>query len=114
MQPGGRYSIADAIRDGATVPIHYEPRVGDWAVWGEKLDAVFEREFAHLPEGEREQLKTENAKLEVILKLPQRIRIIAEDVARDFNERVRPNRLDRKSTRLNSSHRTISYAVFCL
>src|SRR5437867_6137477 len=24
------------------------------------------------------------------------------------------DRLDRKSTRLNSSHRTISYAVFCL
>src|SRR5437867_5153810 len=24
------------------------------------------------------------------------------------------NRIDRKSTRLNSSHRTISYAVFCL
>src|SRR6266516_2267787 len=29
--------------------------------------------------------------------------------------RVHPvDRLDRKSTRLNSSHRTISYAVFCL
>src|SRR5207248_5538313 len=25
-----------------------------------------------------------------------------------------PNGVDRKSTRLNSSHRTISYAVFCL
>src|SRR5207248_4055254 len=25
-----------------------------------------------------------------------------------------PVRIDRKSTRLNSSHRTISYAVFCL
>src|SRR5437879_8088781 len=25
-----------------------------------------------------------------------------------------PNRIDRKSTRLNSSHRCISYAVFCL
>src|SRR6266516_6713288 len=25
-----------------------------------------------------------------------------------------PNTADRKSTRLNSSHRTISYAVFCL
>src|SRR5207248_11225066 len=25
-----------------------------------------------------------------------------------------PKKLDRKSTRLNSSHRTISYAVFCL
>src|SRR5437763_11284184 len=30
-------------------------------------------------------------------------------------ERLDPNqRLDRKSTRLNSSHRCISYAVFCL
>src|SRR5438094_6262287 len=27
---------------------------------------------------------------------------------------VCPRALDRKSTRLNSSHRTISYAVFCL
>src|SRR2546430_13646167 len=27
---------------------------------------------------------------------------------------VRPRRLDRKSTRLNSSHSQISYAVFCL
>src|SRR5256885_9074459 len=27
---------------------------------------------------------------------------------------VRENRLDRKSTRLNSSHLVISYAVFCL
>src|SRR2546422_3323103 len=26
----------------------------------------------------------------------------------------RPNRIDRKSTRLNSSHGYISYAVFCL
>src|SRR3712207_8477148 len=28
--------------------------------------------------------------------------------------RVRVNRVDRKSTRLNSSHANISYAVFCL
>jgi type I restriction enzyme, R subunit len=91
MQPGGRYSIADAIRDGATKPIHFEPRLSDWALWGEKLDAVFEREFAHLPAGEREQLKTENAKLEVILKDPRRVTMIAEDMALDFKNRVRPN-----------------------
>src|SRR2546422_3420276 len=29
-------------------------------------------------------------------------------------ERLWPNQLDRKSTRLNSSHGYISYAVFCL
>src|SRR5437867_9966546 len=32
---------------------------------------------------------------------------------RDLN-RIEATRQDRKSTRLNSSHRTISYAVFCL
>src|SRR5437867_6823127 len=35
------------------------------------------------------------------------------DLRPQVNEAVRSKR-DRKSTRLNSSHRTISYAVFCL
>src|SRR2546428_6567150 len=35
-------------------------------------------------------------------------RIVTQD------ERSRPSRSDRKSTRLNSSHDQISYAVFCL
>src|SRR3712207_7863179 len=38
-------------------------------------------------------------------------------VARDPSRRLAPERalvLDRKSTRLNSSHANISYAVFCL
>src|SRR5437867_7108069 len=32
----------------------------------------------------------------------------------DANAALRVKKADRKSTRLNSSHRTISYAVFCL
>src|SRR5207248_3662379 len=32
----------------------------------------------------------------------------------DIVQRTEPRARDRKSTRLNSSHRTISYAVFCL
>src|SRR2546430_11212776 len=32
----------------------------------------------------------------------------------DAAQRAHPDRLDRKSTRLNSSHSQISYAVFCL
>src|SRR5207248_11628514 len=32
----------------------------------------------------------------------------------DLDERHARSLVDRKSTRLNSSHRTISYAVFCL
>src|SRR5260221_10771121 len=35
-------------------------------------------------------------------------------VARPGRSRQRPRNSDRKSTRLNSSHTVISYAVFCL
>src|SRR5256885_11812640 len=38
-----------------------------------------------------------------------------QDPSRRFDHRERPGmQLDRKSTRLNSSHLVISYAVFCL
>src|SRR5438309_8196148 len=36
------------------------------------------------------------------------------DRARDWPYLSEPESLDRKSTRLNSSHSSISYAVFCL
>src|SRR5437867_1932719 len=36
------------------------------------------------------------------------------DDASEEDRQDRPDSRDRKSTRLNSSHRTISYAVFCL
>src|SRR3712207_7761898 len=55
----------------------------------------------------------------------ERIDLGAREVALATGDRVRfdrlliatgaePRRLDRKSTRLNSSHANISYAVFCL
>src|SRR2546422_8253537 len=38
----------------------------------------------------------------------------AEELLGDLPEHARQHRADRKSTRLNSSHGYISYAVFCL
>src|SRR5438094_6983282 len=38
----------------------------------------------------------------------------AEELAKSGDADMRELAVDRKSTRLNSSHRTISYAVFCL
>src|SRR3712207_8986047 len=40
--------------------------------------------------------------------------LVARVVGRQHPERRAPGRRDRKSTRLNSSHANISYAVFCL
>src|SRR5688572_31059278 len=39
---------------------------------------------------------------------------VAEGLSLSLEDVQRPARLDRKSTRLNSSHSQISYAVFCL
>src|SRR5438309_5508288 len=41
-------------------------------------------------------------------------RYLAEGEAGLHDRSSRPKRRDRKSTRLNSSHSSISYAVFCL
>src|SRR5438309_6623866 len=45
---------------------------------------------------------------------PSRSRHLDPPGARDREGHRRPDRGDRKSTRLNSSHSSISYAVFCL
>jgi type I restriction enzyme R subunit len=87
-----RYSIADSIRDGATLRLIWEPSPRDWKLWGTELDEKFDKNFAHLPEGEREQLKKENAVIDVMVKLPQRIADIATEVADHFVAHVRPNR----------------------
>lgn len=87
-----RYSIADSIHDGATLRLLWEPSPRDWKLWGKELDEKFDKTFAHLPEGEREQLKKENAVIDVMVKLPQRIADIATEVAEHFKQHVRPNR----------------------
>lgn len=91
MEP--RYSIADSIRDKATLRLLWEPSPRDWKLWGKELDEKFEKTFAHLPEGEREQLKKENAVIDVMVKHPNRIADVAAEVADHFIKHVRPNRL---------------------
>src|SRR5438552_14863727 len=54
--------------------------------------------------------------LRVLLSVPAEcpdLCIIREILAEAIRPQVKPH-LDRKSTRLNSSHQIISYAVFCL
>src|SRR5690348_17470827 len=43
-----------------------------------------------------------------------RARVVAGNVEQDAQHDEQLDRQDRKSTRLNSSHPSISYAVFCL
>src|SRR5207244_8060504 len=55
------------------------------------------------------------AKLKDYLQLsPEDIERIQADYKKSWLSKDKLERLDRKSTRLNSSHQIISYAVFCL
>ena len=85
-----RYSIEDSLKDGATKPIHYEIRMMDWTVAHADLDTKFERLFADRSPEERNALMGE-AKLDAILKHPERIAQITKDIAQHFVERIRPN-----------------------
>src|SRR5207249_9093011 len=42
------------------------------------------------------------------------VEVVAEGVGKQHALDIHPENVDRKSTRLNSSHVSISYAVFCL
>jgi type I restriction enzyme R subunit len=88
---GRPYTVTDALRDGVVKPIHWQPRVTDWQLDGDKLDAAFKREFGHLPVAEQNKLSTEGAKLDALLFHPTRIAQVADDVVAHFGEHVRPN-----------------------
>src|SRR3712207_8508646 len=61
-------------------------------------------------DAERAQREAERARREA----ERAIERAQLETARDWRETVRYRWEDRKSTRLNSSHANISYAVFCL
>ena len=85
------YRIKDALEDEAIVPIHYQLRLSDWRVHREDLDVMFERVFADHSDAEKAALKQQGSRLSVILKHPERVSQIAQDIARDFKRQVRPN-----------------------
>jgi type I restriction enzyme R subunit len=88
---GRPYTVNDALRDGVVKPIHWQPRITDWQLYGAKLDAAFKREFGHLSEAEQSKLVSGSSTLDVLLKLEKRINQIADDAVGHFNEHVRPN-----------------------
>lgn len=88
-----RYTQAQSVRDGTTVPIHVEARMADWHLDQEAL----EQAFADLAEAEgltveqQELLARKGARQEVVLSNPDRIREICEDIADHYHARVAPS-----------------------
>jgi type I restriction enzyme R subunit len=52
-----KYTMPKSVEDGATVPILYEARLPELAIWGQQLNSIFEAQFTDLTPKQREQLK---------------------------------------------------------
>lgn len=88
-----RYSFQDSIRDRATLPLHFEPRLVDVHVDSESIDEAFKQltESASLSDEEADALSKKAAKMSAFLKSPERVEAIVEDIAKHFLEKVEPH-----------------------
>ena len=88
-----RYTFHDSIRDNATLPLHFEPRLVDVHVDKETIDKAFAefKENTALSDEEADALNKKSAKMAAFLKSPERVSKIVEDIANHFKEKVAPH-----------------------
>lgn len=88
-----RYTFHDSIRDNATLPLHFEPRLVDVHVDKATLDQAFAafKESAALTDEEADALNKKSAKMAAFLKAPERVEKIVTDIATHFKEKVEPH-----------------------
>lgn len=87
-----KYSFQDSIRDGATLPLHFEVRPSSMKIDQDAIDTAFAElaDSEDLSEKERADLSKRAASIERLIKAPNRIRMIAEDIAEHFTTKVEP------------------------
>lgn len=85
------YSFADSVRDGATLPLHFEARLLNLRIDREAIDEGFRQLTGRLTDEDQDQLAKRAAKLAVLVKAPDRLRRVCEDIATHFQEKVDPN-----------------------
>ena len=87
-----RYSFSDSIRDGTTLPLHFEPVPVELHVDKDKLDREFEAmtDEAGLSKEEKNEL-SRRVNMKAIMYNPARIRKVCEHIARHFLLKIEPN-----------------------
>jgi type I restriction enzyme R subunit len=87
-----RYSMQDSIRDGATLPLHFEPRLSDIHIDADGIDAAFEElsQQHDLTDDDKIKLSQRAASIEALIKAEDRVRKIAADIANHFQQKVDP------------------------
>jgi len=90
-----RYTFQDSLRDKATLPLHFEPRLVDLHIDKNAIDAEFRalQEQAALSDEQADILAKKAAHMSIFLKSPERVELIVKDIAQHFREKVEPHGL---------------------
>lgn len=86
-----RYGFEESIRDGATLKLHFEPRLIELHIDKAALDAAYKDLTGGLSDLDKDNLAKTAAKMAVLMKTPERIRKICEDIVEHFQTKVEPN-----------------------
>lgn len=86
-----RYGFEESIRDGATLQLHFEPRLIDLHIDKAALDAAYKDLTGGLSDLDKDNLAKTAAKMAVLVKTPERIRKVCEDIVEHFQTKVEPN-----------------------
>jgi type I restriction enzyme, R subunit len=86
-----RYSFETSIRDRATLPLHFEARLVELHVDRDAIDEAYAELTGGLSDLDRADLAHRSARMSVLLKSPERIQAIVDDVVAHFDAKVAPN-----------------------
>ena len=86
-----RYGFEESIRDGATLKLHFEPRLIDLHIDKAALDAAYKDLTGGLSDLDKDNLAKTAAKMAVLVKTPERVRKVCEDIVQHFQAKVEPN-----------------------
>lgn len=86
-----KYSIKDAVKDGATVKIVYEGRKPELHIKGDSLEELFEKEFSDRTDEEKEAIKNKYANKKTVVEGDDRIEDIAKDMLIHYRDYIYPN-----------------------
>jgi type I restriction enzyme R subunit len=86
-----RYGFEESIRDGATLKLHFEPRLVELHIDKAAIDAAFKEMTGGLSDLDKDNLGKTAAKMAVLVKTPERIRHVCEDIVQHFQNKVEPN-----------------------
>jgi type I restriction enzyme R subunit len=85
-----QYTIEQAVKDGATVPIFYESRLPELRVIGQTLDKVFDHVFADRSPEERAAIKKKYGTEQAIAEAPRRIEALCLDLIDHYRSAIEP------------------------